>query len=282
MDYSEKKLVELRELCGARGISTIGAKSILIERLLQSDHENIKKENREVDLIVTSTIQPSESLQASEVGISQGSKLETMESISQESFSPSELSKMSIDQDSSDVIKTESIKDFVEQQEYDLPATSSTSSVTTPILQHATTSTTTDSVSVSTTPNVVPFETSCNQSFSYENSPYIGDISSCEIDHELLARLMSERKQYDRNISLNGSRFYNRGTMTQNRLNHGVQYNFDLLVEIVQHSVVYNDGEIPYWLRDSYDTTYGTSEWGEPDIVRHRGISVDRIFRFDI
>ncbi|CAG8614029.1 6716_t:CDS:2, partial [Dentiscutata heterogama] len=266
MDYSEKKLVELRELCGARGISTIGAKSILIERLLQSDHENIKKENKEVDLAVVPTIQPSGFLQVSETEISQGSKFETMETISQESFSPLELSKMSVDLDSSNVIKTESIKDFVEQQEYDLPVTSSTPSVTTsPILQHAT-----DSVSVSTTPNpthVVPFETSCNQSFSYENPPYHGDNSSYEIDHELLARLMSERKQYDRNMSLNGSKFYNKGTMSQNRLNHGVQYNFDLLVEIVQHSVVYNDGEIPYWLRDSYDKTYGTSEWGESDIV---------------
>ncbi|CAG8836519.1 20379_t:CDS:2, partial [Racocetra persica] len=95
MDYSEKKLAELRELCGARGISAIGAKSILIDRLLQSDRENIKKENMEADLVVAPTIQPSASSQALEAGTSQGSKFENMESIPQESFSPSELSQMS-------------------------------------------------------------------------------------------------------------------------------------------------------------------------------------------
>ncbi|CAG8774904.1 13602_t:CDS:1 [Racocetra persica] len=200
-----------------------------------------------------------------------------MESIPQESFSPSELSQMSVDLDNSNVIvKNESIRDFVEQQDSDLPATSSTPSVTSPILQYDTTSSATDTVS-----NVVPFETLYNSSFSYENPPYLGD-TSCEIDQELLARLMSERKQYDRNMNLNGSRFYNKGITSQNRPNNGIQYNFDLLVEIVQHSVVYNDGEVPYWLRDSYDATYGTSDWGESDIVVNPGIAVDQIFLLDI
>ncbi|CAG8516375.1 22903_t:CDS:2 [Cetraspora pellucida] len=277
MDYSEKELVELRELCGARGISTIGAKSILVDRLLRSDHENIKKENMEVDTVIAPTIQPSVFLQASsEAGTSQGSKFENMESIPQESFSPLELSQMSAYLDNSNVVvKNESIRDFVEQQESDLPVTSSTP-VTSPILQYDTTSTATDTVS-----NVVPFETLYNPSFSYENPPYIGD-TSCEIDHELLARLMSERKQYDRNMSLNGSRFYNKRIMSQNRPNNGIHYNFDLLVEIVQHSVVYNDGEVPYWLRDSYDATYGTSYRGESDIVVNLGIEIDQIFLFDI
>ncbi|CAG8578196.1 15426_t:CDS:1 [Racocetra fulgida] len=231
----------------------------------------------EADLVVAPTIQPSVSSQASEAGTSQVSKFENMESIPQESFSPSELSQMSVDLDNSNVIvKNESIRDFVEQQDSDLPATSSTPSVTSLILQYDTTSSATDAVS-----NVVPFETLYNSSFSYENPSYLGD-TSCEIDHELLARLMSERKQYDRNMNLNGSRFYNKGIASQNRPNNGIQYNFDLLVEIVQHSVVYNDGEVPYWLRDSYDATYGTSDWGESDIVVNPGIAVDQIFLLDI
>jgi len=165
----------------------------------------------------------------------------------------------------------------VGQQQIDHPFVSPSppSATASPIVTH------TDVVSSSSSTNNSSLEQNRNnqtQSFdssiqSSSSSTYQRDEPPCEVDRDLLARLISERKYGTQNLY-----GVSRGiVMNQGRAN-GVPYNYDLLLEVVQGSLIYNDGEIPYWLKDTYDTTFGTTYSGESECVLNPGISVEDFF----
>jgi len=117
-----------------------------------------------------------------------------------------------------------------------------------------------------------PFDSSEEKTYT----TYQRDEPHYEIDRELLTRLISERKNGTQH--LNTPRMYSRGiTMNQGQAN-GVPYDYDLLLDIVQKSEIYKDGEIPNWLGYDYDTTFGTTYFGEPECVRNIGIPVEELF----
>jgi len=107
-------------------------------------------------------------------------------------------------------------------------------------------------------------------------STYQRDDSYYEIDRELLTRLISERKHGTQN--LNTPKMFSRGIMMNQGQSNGVPYNYDLLLDIVQKSEIYKGGEIPNWLSYDYDTTFGTTYFGEPECVRDIGIPVEGLF----
>jgi hypothetical protein len=114
------------------------------------------------------------------------------------------------------------------------------------------------------------------KSFDSSEKTYQRDDTYYEIDRELLTRLISERKYGTQN--LNTPKMFSRGIMMNQGQSNGVPYNFDLLLDIVQKSEIYKDGEIPNWLRYDYDTTFGTTYFGEPECVRDIGIPVEELF----
>ncbi|CAG8504791.1 3200_t:CDS:2 [Funneliformis caledonium] len=277
--YNNKKVPELREMCAARKLGIQGNKPALIDRLMKSDN-HVKIEENEMQLdVATSEPGPSHETLSNV-------KYEyepTLDAMATEEIPPSEelaLPQQPLEQDTPTNVDmpieySESINPVAKQQQQQKqinhpPVSSSLpTSTTSPALTHP------DISSSSTNNNLKQNRNNLSQPFepSAELSPtYQRDEPQCEIDRDLLARLISERKYGTQNLySLS------RGIMlTPSR--PGIPYSYDLLLEIVQGSLTHRDGEIPLWLKDSYDTTFGTSYFGEPECTRNPGIPVEDLF----
>jgi len=298
MAYTDKKVPELRHMCLARGLATSGTKNILISRLekleQQLQGENyIKQEKNEMQMDVP-VIQQQQEIVASPHVSEAGPTHETLSNMKyecehtndllqsmtteeipvEELYLPLERHDMpppNVDM-SNEYPQSIDPVEQQQQQQTDQPPTES-SIVTSPIVTH-------DDVSAVEASNDFdqnkhdqpkPFDSSEKTYTTYQR-----DDSHYEIDRELLTRLISERKNGTQH--LNTPKMFSRGIMMNQGQANGVPYNYDLLLDIVQKSEIYKDGEIPNWLRYDYDTTFGSTYFGEPECVRDIGIPVEELF----
>ncbi|RIA94027.1 hypothetical protein C1645_760939 [Glomus cerebriforme] len=306
MAYTDKKVNELRDMCAARGLPKSGTKAMLITRLEQQQQQEnfIKQEANEmqIDVPLIQQQQKQEVPTSPLIVSGAGPSNETLSHIKYE-YEPTNnnnsllqsmkteqhpIEDLSIEQDMPSNVNDmsneypQSIIDPVEQhnnqQQIDLPPTVSPSVATSPIVTHVTN---TDMTNVETSPSInnnIPLEQNNNhdhpKSFDSLEKPYSSiyqkDDARCEIDREL-ARLISERKCGTHNLNLSG--LFSRGNIM-----NGVPYDYDLLLDIVQKSEIYKGGEIPDWFKYDYDTTFGTTYFGESECVRNIGIPDEDFF----
>ncbi|CAG8541591.1 11689_t:CDS:2 [Diversispora eburnea] len=248
MAYTEKRVLELRELCQARGLPTSGVKSTLVGRLKSYDlkRSNGKQESMKLDYVeipVRKTSTKDGSLQ-DQHDTSDPSQDVVQSRPTLQTILP-ETPKSLTEQDISITEETQEFTDpVIEQHDQSQilqlllsPETESPNPSTIPIVQIPTISTQMNNSSpVSNT-------TSPSTTSLFVTSPPTPTL--------LATTPPSTSKQYD-------TRSYTRGVM----VNQG-HSNCDQDHSNVQRSWIYNDGEIPFWFRDMYDTTYGYSYWGE-------------------
>jgi len=292
MAYTDKKVPELRTMCSVRGLATSGTKTMLISRLekFQGEHY-IKQEDNEMQMDVP-VIQQQQEIIASPHVSEAGPTHETLSEIKYEcepndllqSMTTKEipveelylpLERHDIPPPNVDMSNEypQSI-DPVEQQQQKIDQPSTELLVaTSPIVTHDDVSTVESSNDFEQNKHdqPKPFDSSEKTYTTYQK-----DDSHYEIDRELLTRLISERKNGTQH--LNTPRMFSRGIMMNQGQANGVPYNYDLLLDIVQKSEIYKDGEIPNWLGYDYDTTFGTTYFGEPECVRDIGIPVEELF----
>ncbi|CAG8522795.1 4441_t:CDS:2 [Acaulospora colombiana] len=276
MAYTGKKVHELRAMCMERGLPKEGVKNKLISQLERYDLEkvNIKREGMEIDCLDVSLLIPAAS------AVTTSSHETSTQNMSQplllEVPSPPESPQSMEDSEGSLESIDESLerRDQSEEPSSSLPASATTSPIISNDVAIETTApiTTNNSQQHQTASSLGMLPSSTRQSMLCEFSSHQSSIQS-EIDRDLLAQLIVERKSLLQ--SPNIYMLYNKGT-TINQSRNGVQYNYDLLLEIVQSSWIYNDGEIPLWLKEAYDATFGTSYW-ETSVVSP-GIDADEIF----
>ncbi|CAG8636005.1 8706_t:CDS:2, partial [Acaulospora morrowiae] len=272
-----KKVHELRTMCLERGLPKEGAKNKLISQLELYDLEiaSVKQESMEVDCVDVPVLASTASEETGSL-LHEASTQDAIQPPSQPKFpavpSPPESSH-SIENNEETL---ESVDESLGQRDQSevtssLPASATTS----PIVHHAAIEVPTSINNFQQNQTAPSFETppSTRQPTLHESSSCQNFVSN-EIDHELFNRLIAERKQLCMIQSSNIHRLYNKGVMINQA--RGVQYNYDLLLKIIQSSLVYNDGEIPLWLKEAYDTSVGTSYW-EASVVSP-GIDADEIF----
>ncbi|CAI2167487.1 11941_t:CDS:2 [Funneliformis geosporum] len=274
--YNDKKVPELRELCIARRLLSTGNKPALIDRLIKSDQRDslVKIEENEMQLDVASG-HSHETL--SDIKYEYEPTLDAMATeeipASEELALPQQILEQQRDIPANVEMPneySESINPARQQQQQQISHPPIPSSTTSPTLTHtyvSSSSSNNSSLEQNLNNQTQPFEHSAELSPTYPR-----DEPQCEIDRDLLARLISERKYGTQNLySLS------RGIMLTPSRPNGIPYSYDLLLEIVQGSLTYRDGEIPIWLKDSYDTTFGTTYF-EPECTRDPGIPVEDLF----
>ncbi|GES87327.1 hypothetical protein GLOIN_2v1765482 [Rhizophagus clarus] len=282
----------------ARGLSKTGKKSDLISRLEQQKQKQqqqrresfIKQESNEmqIDSVPIHQQQQQQQHQQQEVPASphisgSGTSLEHIKYEYESTMNIDEIpaENSSVEQNTSSNVDMpneypQSSIDPVEQQKkIDQPLTVSSSVATSPIITQPDVSKVEASANnISIEPNnhdqsksTEPLEKTC--------STHQKDDTRSEVEREL-ARLMSERKCGT--LKSNNSRMFSMGIMMNQGQPNGVPYDYDFLLDIVQKSHIYNDGEIPEWLSYDYDTTLGTRRFGESEVLCNIGILSEELF----
>ncbi|CAG8494270.1 11396_t:CDS:2 [Funneliformis mosseae] len=241
--YTNKKVPELRDMCAARKLITHGNKTTLIERLMKSDnHVKIEENEMQLDVATSETGPSHETLSNVKYEYEP-----TLDAMATEEIPPSEelaLPQQPLEQDiptnvDMPIEYSESINPVAKQQQQQKQINHP------PVSSSLPTSTTSPAL---THPDISSSSTNNNLKQNRNNLSQPFEPSA-----ELSPTYQRDEPQW-------------------------IPYSYDLLLEIVQGSLTHRDGEIPLWLKDSYDTTFGTSYFGEPECTRNPGIPVEDLF----
>ncbi|CAB4480153.1 hypothetical protein GLOIN_2v1765482 [Rhizophagus irregularis DAOM 181602=DAOM 197198] len=308
MAYLDKKVPELRDICAALGLPKTGKKNDLLLRLEQQQQRQqqqqqqqqesfIKQETNEMQIDSVPIIQQQPQQQQQEVPTSPhvSGTGPSHEHIKYEYESDGLLHAMNVEEiptedssieqnipsnvEMSNEYPQSSIDPVEHQQKIDQPPTVSSSVATSPIATQN--DVTKVEVSTNFEQNNHDQSKPSESSEKTSSSTYQKDDIRSEIKREL-ARLMTERKS----LNLNSSKMFSRGIMmNQGQTNQGQTnqnkpppYDYESLLDIMKKSEIYNDGEIPEWLRYDYDTTLGTKKFGESECLRNIGIPAEDFF----